>query len=108
MRFLILTLLIGCSHYSKADNIVAGTFITANVIDWMQTNEAIRCGDYREANPIIGSCGENVPTYIYFPVTTTAILIGTYLLPRDWHSPVLGVITGIQVHNVYGNYKVMH
>lgn len=108
IRFLLLTCLVGCANYSTADKVVTGTFVASIAVDWYQTNEALdNCDSYYEANPILGKCGEKVPTYIYFPVTTALILTGSHFLPQKWRSAALGLITGFQANTVYHNFKIM-
>ena len=92
-----------CS-WPKKDIALAGVTTTLLLADWAQTQGITR--ECREANPIIGTCGEGVSPNVYFPVVTAAHIGVAHAVGRDFRPVFLGAVAGAQGTTVYLNYII--
>lgn len=102
---IILTLLGGCSGWSKRDVALQSAFTASLAVDWVQTQDII--SDCVESNPVLVSpdCGVRVPSAFYFPAVAILHATAVHLLPSDWRPLVQGFSLGIQLSALHLNYS---
>lgn len=102
MRTLVLTLLVACTPAQRTAALALSSS-TLIVADWHQTHDITR--DCREANPILGECGERLSVDVYFATALVAHLGVGLLLPRDWRDVWFGAVAGAQLATVWSNWR---
>lgn len=106
VRALVIAVIAGCASphaWRSSDVALEATFIAATAVDWGQSGKySAGC---REANPVIGACGDRVPLAVWMPIAMLAHLAITHALPAGtWRTAWLGVTAGLEVDSVYANY----
>ena len=70
--------------------------------DWAQTSRYT--SECREANPILGQCGEHLSPHIYFPILMVANLAAG-LTMGAWGDLSMALVTGAEGATVVGNWQ---
>lgn len=96
-------LLTACAGMRPHDAALEMGFVVATMLDAEQTDTITR--DCREANPIIGECGERMNPGLYFPIVLAAHFVATALLPNGpWRTTFQALTLGIEAKTVHGNW----
>jgi hypothetical protein len=105
MQVLALVVLASCGpkNWRTQDMLLEGAVVASTIADWNQTVGITR--DCREANPIIGECGERVNPHLYFASFLVIQGIVTRLLPPHYRPVIQGGITGTELATVWDNWR---
>lgn len=103
MRALLLTFLLGCGGWGKADTILELTGQAANAYDWRQSEKITQAG--LETNAILGPHGDRVPLDAYCGSVMILHFLVSAALPRGpWRTAWQGLSAGLELHVVYNNW----
>ena len=90
-----------CAPWTKQDTALELAFAGTAAIDWHQT-ESIT-GSCMELNPMIGRCGDGVPTSIYFPVAIAVHAAISACLPKTWRTVFQAFTVGVEAATIVAN-----
>lgn len=103
--FLALTGSVGCQRLSRRDLIIQGAVAVTLAADMVSTMHVTdMC---REANPVIGRCGERVPVAVFFPLVLVAHTVLTATIPEGtWRTGFQSMTVGVEGHAAFRNTMV--
>lgn len=102
---IISTLATGCLSsrpWSVRDVALESAFVATEIVDYQQTR--VITGQCREANPVIGACGQNAPINLFFPLMVLANVAVADLLPGWWRTSFQVATTAVEARVVEYNY----
>lgn len=105
---LVAILASGCAggrSWSRADTLAQVTIAAEVLVDTVQTTRGTSM--CREANPIIGPCGERVPVGIYMSAALALESVVAWALPPAWRRWFEGGVAGVEADVIYGNWLVL-
>ena len=109
MRGLILTSLFataGCHHWTRGDTLAEAAVGATLAVDFYQTMRGVEV--CREANPVIGPCGERLPPGLFFPLVGVAHAVIAGVLPHgSWRRGFQATTAGAEAATVWSNYLNM-
>lgn len=92
----------GARSWSRSDIVLEATFAAATLVDGLQSRSIV--AECREANPVIGECGDRLPLAIYIPLSALLHAAITGAIPHGTGRTVwLGVSAGAELDTVYSN-----
>ena len=100
----LVALLAGCG-WTNRQKTMAVVVTAALAVDWHQTHDVI--SGCTEINPVIGSCGENAPINLYFPMVMMTILFAADRLP-EFRELLLGGLIGVEGSTIWRNQSLGH
>ena len=104
MRGLLLCLVLtSCSHWTKKDAALETLFIGTAAVDWRQT-QAITAAS-REANPMLGPCGNEMRPNLYFPLAIVLHAAAAAVLPPPWREIFQSFTIGLEATTIFNNYQ---
>jgi hypothetical protein len=93
----------GPHAWRRSDVALEAVFLGALAADWSQSGKYV--DGCREANPVIGSCGERMPLAGYILITAALHLVVTHVLPTGtWRTAWLGLTAGVELDTVLANH----
>lgn len=89
-------------RWTHTDTALQITFAGTLALDYLQTRQITDL--CREANPIIGECGDRVSPDVYFPAAFAGHALVAAALPQPYRRIWQSVWVGAQTHTIYRNY----